>query len=220
MIRVFLEFGLFARKFFKPTFSRFSADALQHTPAFEIPFSGSLYFGSGETLPVAISSECYDAQINTKRINDLTAFFVGNIAGCQKIPFALSVSKVRLSLLMLQQTGMVLTNGIGNGFAPVNSPDRNCLFVTGPPGGTIRQNTAIVSNGPGRTKRAFSLFVEFVGVRHFRQATNDKLSRQTKLLFERIVQSLLQGYRSKDFILKGVLANNVTSRIATLQRQA
>lgn len=90
---------------------------------------------------------------------------------------------------MLQQTFVVLINCVGDGFATIERPDTDGMFI-----GTIRENARVKGNGSGRpvgNLRQASPFTKFtcrdvvaylrverlVRLGDFSWTPNDKLSR-------------------------------------------
>ena len=89
-------------------------------------------------------------------------------------------------MLILQQTFMMLINRIGDGFATIERPDTDGMFI-----GTIRENARVKCNSSGRplvnlrqaspfvrfTRRDVVAYLRLERLGDFSQTTDDKLSR-------------------------------------------
>lgn len=213
VVGVALELPLPTRALFQATFGRPGADRLKGSPSGIVPLAGLFYPLSAMTFTVRISGQFDDTQVDAQVVSEIIFRLSWYVTCCQKEKPPLRIGKVAFPLLKPEKTGYVVIADVGYLFPPVQSPDGYNLF-----GGVVAKNPTIVGNRGVFAEYPLRFLVLLVGVRHFANAAYDHLSSQAVLLFQLVVQRLLNLDLIERLILPSPLRNLLTGSVCPLQR--
>ena len=213
MIHVTLIAALFAAQLFKSALGRASADALKYVAAALIPVAILLYRFATVGLPIRVSSNVDDAEINTDSVINFLRRRLWNLTDSKQKEIALAMHKVRLALSGFKHFFLTLTTQVRDWLATANRPDVDESLVSTP-----RQNAIIVSNRAIWLESPLRLFVQLVGVCNLSDTSDYNLSRKAELLSHFRVIGFMDCILPKCLRVPRKFTDSVTSGVRLLKR--
>ena len=174
MILVLLIPGLFAFYLAKFAFGRLRALVLKSSASVQLLLSRLLNCLARMRLAVAVGSDIHDAHVHADEIFHISRRWLFDSAGDVKIKTPIDIAQVRLSALAKEKFFLSIPGYIVNLDSSIDCPDRHDRLIK-----VKAEDTRIVGNCPRQRKLALGLFVDFVSIGNFANATNDYLRRQS-----------------------------------------
>src|SRR3990167_1432943 len=193
---------------FQKFLTSFSAFGLNRSPYFRIFFTNLFKLFRIKISAIRQSANICLSKITPDKTFNIFYFFFWNFNSLENVKFTFLKYQIRFAfyvrnvfLIMADKRNFQTTS---------NSPQRNNLFV-------VSQNSTVISNCPKRTKFSFNFLVKFVGIRYFRNATDNHLSRKIKTIFYSAICFVMEFVLIVKFLCKSNFRNFITSSIRLYQ---
>lgn len=164
-------------------------------------------------LTVRVGSDICHTQIQTKKVGHFLRGLLGRIANGGEIEHSFMQDQIRFALPCFKKRQLPFSADKAYLDATRKSPDRDCLVFYVP-----AQDTVIVRDGPGETKRALRLFIEPVSVSYLSNTTNHYLCSQAKALPSFRVAILLHSKTLKVLRRPGFVGKPVATLVGAHKR--
>lgn len=215
VVDISLKAGLPARHLFQVVFSRLAAALLQRLTQLGVAFAGVLDSFAAEHITVTGYSDIGHTHVDTQRFVGLALVRVRNIAHRQQKELfgCLAIDQITLALLILQEFLLAFACAVGDVQAPIYRPDADRALV-----GVPVQDTTVVGDCPMRFETALAFLVQFVGIRHLCEHTNNHLGSNTRFVTQCVIQRFMQLESPKHLFSPRELADAVAQSIGRLKR--
>ena len=180
MILVCLKPTLLSSQLFQAALGRAGANRLQGVAATCIPVAHALNRLASMRFTIRIGGDVDDAQVKTQATAGVNRFWFLDFCGGNQIPLALHTGQIALAHTVVEQFLLARAAHERDSLASANCPDRHR-------GGFIGQNTVIECDRATRPEHPLRLLVELVGIGYFRNAPDDQLRTQPRLLTNGVI---------------------------------
>jgi hypothetical protein len=213
MVDVFGKPALLTGKLFQTAMAALRAFLLELTTQPAMAIAHVLDRLAAVDLPIAISCNVRDTQVNTERAINLDRFGCFNGARSKQVPGAADEGEISFATLVFEQLALVLTTHKRDGLSPIQCPDRNKRV-----GKREREDAIIVGNCAKWSKPAQRLPIQLVAIRDFGNTAHGELRGQVKRLTRRLIGQFVDGKLPKGCALPGHLADVVAGGVGRLKR--
>lgn len=210
VIDVLGKASLFTRELLEMAFGATRIARLELTSKLAMTVSHIVHGRAAVGIAVRIGRDLHQSHIDAKEVIYDAWWRIWNIAGSSEVELATVIEKVRLTLLRFQKKLLAFPGRVRNVLSPRSRPNANCsLFVA--------QYPAVITDGTMLCKMALLLPIQFVGVRHLCQDSNNNLGTQRELLPSLVIDESMQGILRENLMLPSYPADPIAASVCALK---
>jgi hypothetical protein len=212
MVDLFRHSRFFTPSLFEKSPGLMRSFALQFLSQFGVTFTEAVEVVSGISLTHRIGGDISNTQVNAKKLLNVLWLWCFFFAGGKEVESTVNQNQIALTALMSKQGKLLWASHKGNSQAAQGCPDAHCLPINVP-----TQDSIIIGNRAVRLESALGFPVKFVSIGHFGNTAHYHLSGQAKLLFDILINQLVNFELVKNILSPGHFANVVASGIGRFQ---
>ena len=203
MINVAMESSFPAREFLEMPFSTSGLGFLEVGTEFSVLFSSLVNLLSAKTLPIIISSDIDNSQVNTESANSIELGRLRCFYNNSKIKNTISQDKVCLTPDPVQPCSLIFSYPDRDFKPAVEGKNRNS-FKSSP-----RKDSLVINNSSIRAKFRFDRFISFISFGNLGYCADSMLGGKTELFPHVTINKLLEFEFVSTFNSKGSFRNVV-----------